>query len=344
MPNVELASNSSAVAGKWVPYYFKPFMLGRVDDGLNSTDGGIYITQTAGGTDAVFSDGACFSSHNCSYYYTIEVLNTSTDGFKVTKYSLNDTEIETIWAGLPSYQWDATNLSASSDMWITIDIGVAVRIHSFTDSDVGDIYKITLPTFEQMEKRKIYHGGFATFIKMPDTPVTAYHTDIIPMNLKDKSISVSFNPAFYVSSGTGGSTGALGLASSSEDIAGNQGISLSFAWNVNPSGVHAEGSGDTSYSWASGETWSYGSNLVNDANPSGLVAGPVVADDFPTHIATSITDTIASSDVTGTAQTANATTSGRAGHAKIRAEYWNSTGTEMVAAANQFWPLILTFY
>ena len=168
MANVTLASNYKGAVGKWVPYYYKPFQLGMVDTGVGSTDGEIYITQTAGGTDGVVSMGVCTSSYNCGFYYTIEVTSTALDSFIVHKYTLDDTLIDTIYASPTVYDWDL-HLQYSL---ITIDVGVAVNFTHLSSGEDGDIYKISLPTFDQMERRKIYHGGYAAFLRMP------YYEDI----------------------------------------------------------------------------------------------------------------------------------------------------------------------
>ena len=69
-----LASNYKGMAGKWLPYYFNPFQLGRQSDGNGSTDGRIYITQTTGTSTEAFR-GSCTSDFNCDYYYTINCNN-----------------------------------------------------------------------------------------------------------------------------------------------------------------------------------------------------------------------------------------------------------------------------
>ena len=336
------ASNASAVVGKWVPYYHKPFQLGRIADGLNSTDGGIYITKTAGSGSGL-TNGVCFSSHNCGHYYEVEIEHTVSDKFLVYKYDLEDRLIDTIIAGGTSgspYYWDTTNLTESFKLTITIDIGVAIHWASTTLGTDGDRYRINLPTFDQMEKRKIYHGGWATFLKMPHDVSTAYHSEIVPQILQDKSVVMSFNPPIYKAEGVNGSTGALSACNSTENISGNQGISVAFAWNVNPSGIHGTASSSGSFGWAANETWGYGTALINDSNPGGTYG---VDADFPVHVAAAGSDTSGIS-TTGTSQTANATMSGRAGHLKIRTEFLPAAGGEAVLAENQYWPCILTIY
>jgi hypothetical protein len=338
MGDVIRASNSGVKVGRWLPYYYKPFQLGRTDDGNYSTDGNTYITQTDGGSDATVGQGVCFDSHNCNFYYLIEFTNTSTDSYKVLKYDLNDNLIDTIYAsydGSSYYDWD----TVIAKSWVTIDIGVAVKISSVSTAEDGDIYKVTLPSYDTMERRKIYHGGYSTYLQLPVTEDTSYHSEIIPTNLKDKSISIAFNPMIYDPEGSLASHGALSAASSAEDNAGNGAVSLSLAWNLNKDGAHATAASNGAYSWATNETWSFGSSVFGDSNTVGNTT--LSQNDFPTHTNLPASDTTGASNTTGTAQTLNATVSGRAGFAKIRTEHVQGTGTPFIAAANQFWPCIL---
>ena len=57
MAAVTTASNIGNIVGKWVPYYFKPFLLGRATDGVGSTDGETYITKTVGDATVVSCNG-----------------------------------------------------------------------------------------------------------------------------------------------------------------------------------------------------------------------------------------------------------------------------------------------
>ena len=63
---VTTASNISNTVGKWVPYYHKPFNLGRLDNGALATDGEIHITQTTGDSGVIMS-GFCNSSANSNF-------------------------------------------------------------------------------------------------------------------------------------------------------------------------------------------------------------------------------------------------------------------------------------
>jgi hypothetical protein len=338
MGDVIRASNSGAKVGKWFPYYYKPFQLGRTEDGVGSTDGNIYITQTEGGSDGTIGNGVCFDSHNCNFYYLVEFTSSATDLFKVEKYNFDDRLVETIYASYDGsyYDWDITYLDKQ---WITIDIGVAIEVVSKSTAEDGDIYKVTLPSYDTMERRKIYHGGYATYLQVPVTEDTSYHSEIIPANLKEKSISIAFNPMMYEPEGSLGSHGALNAVTSTEDTYGNGAISLSLAWNSNKDGAHATASSDGAYSWATNETWSYGSQVFEDVNTAGNVS--TGTNDFPVHLNLPASDTTPSSYNSGTAQTLNASVSGRAGFAKIRTEYVQGTGGPFIAAANQYWPCIL---
>jgi hypothetical protein len=319
-----LASNSSQIAGKWFPYYHKPFILGRVGDGQGSTDGNTYIEQTAGGADNTILNGICFSSHNCGYYYRVVFKNSSTDEFLVEKYDLKDNLIDSIEA-TSGYNWD---LIGGVGL-ITIDIGVAIYFASSTTAEALDNYKITLPSADTMDRRKIYHGGYSTFMRMPATEGISHHSDIIPCDLKNKNISVSFNTPMFQHIGSGKT---LEAAISREDSMGNLAVSASLEWNINPDGANSNVA-VANYGWDSGETWSLGTQSAYDVDPNS---------DFPIHAHLSSSDLSTSSPVSGTFQTQNIQVSGRAGHAKFRLEFEPGTGGPAILANNQFWPVILT--
>tara|TARA_R110002020_G_scaffold193720_1_gene394257 strand:+ start:549 stop:1520 length:972 start_codon:yes stop_codon:yes gene_type:complete len=318
-----IASNTSEVAGKWVPYYYKPFRLGRIGDGLTSTDGNIYITQT-NGSGGPLNNGLCFSSHNCGFYYIVTITNTSTDAFSVKKYDLNDNLIDTIEASA-GYDWDAGTVGL-----YTIDIGVGIYLNSGTSGSINDTYKITLPSVDTMKRRRIYHGGYATFMKIPEFEAISYHSDIIPCDLKGKNITVSINPPIYPS--TGVIAKQLLFAHSEEDSIGNRAISALLEWNTNPQGGHSNVA-VAAYAWHADETWALGSLAIYDIDPNM---------DFPQHAHLPASDVSPALDTTGTSQAANVTMSGRAGHAKIRLEYEEGTGSSAMQANNQFLPIILT--
>ena len=312
-----LASNVNGVAGKWNPYYYKPFVLGRVDDGT------VHITQIERGADGTIKNGVCNSSHNCEFYYIVTFKNTSTDAFIVKKYDLNDNLVDTIEAS-EGYNWD---LSGGTGL-VTIDIGVSIYFGSATTAEADDSYKITLPSFDAMERRKIYHGGYSTFMRMPHFEEVSVHSDIIPCNLKNKSITVSFNPPVL----DYGASFALEGCHSEEDAAGNYAVSAMLEWNINPDGANSNVAVGT-YGWHADETWSLGSEAVHDVSP---------VLDFPMHSQLPASDLATSSRVSGTGQTQNVQVAGRAGHAKFRLEYEEGSGGSALMAYNQFWPVILT--
>ena len=195
--NVTTASNISNTVGKWEPYYYKPFSLGRTDDGSESSDGNIYITQTTG-TSSQSLSASCTSSVNCNFYYTLTFLDTGAPGagsafFYVTKYTLNHREVDTIFASETGPSDDGKWWYTSSFYTITIDVGVNVLFPIMNVHD-DDVYKITLPSTDTMDKRRIYHGGYSSFLRMPETEGKAYHSDIIPTSLNGKNLTVLFNP------------------------------------------------------------------------------------------------------------------------------------------------------
>ena len=320
-----LASNTESIANKWLPYYWKPFVLGRSGDGVGSTDSGTYITDMVAGGGPI-GNGVCFSSHNCGYYYIVEFESTATDAFSVKKYDLDDNLIDDIEATTGEY-WDAT----VDDTLISIDIGVAIYFNSLTSASDGDKFKITLPSTDTMDRRKIYHGGYSTFMKVPETEAISYHSDIIPCNLKGRNITVSLNPPLALISNA---YKPLSVAHSEESSNANYAISCLLEWNVNPKGGHS-GVAVADYGWHADETWQLGTVAHYDIDPKA---------DFPVsaHLPSSdLTSGGADPMLTGTTQNLNTQVAGRAGHAKIRLEYEAGDGSPSILAHNQFWPLIL---
>ena len=327
-----LASNITGAVGKWNPYYFKPFMLGRQGDGSGSTDGHTYISQTAGDS-GVSLEGSCTDSYNCGFYYILEWLAVSTSRyFWVLKYDLNDNLIDTIYAS--GNTSNSRFWSASATKTITIDIGVNISFSTVSGFETGDKYKITLPSLSKMNKMKLYHGGYSSFLRMPETEGKAYHSDIIPTNLKGKNITVVFNAPMGFHTIAEASQG-LSVAFSRADELGNAAVSLELEWNVDKDSATSDGAGNTSYQWDSEETWQLGTIFANDVDPFTTGA------DFPLAGQAPASDLQPAVNVTGDVQAINVTTSGRAGHAKIRTEYMTGDGSPKINAFNQFWPVIL---
>ena len=232
------ASNASGIVGKWFPYYYKPFYLGNATDGVGSTDGAKYISQTTG-TSALLVEGSCTHSYNCNFYYELVIVTDSSDFFYIKKYDLSGTLIDTIYASTTS--GDGRYWSDAGVGSYTIDAGVNITIPHTTNFDNGDVYKITLPTYEEMERRKIYHGGFSTFMQLAETEGKAYHSEIIPKNLKGKGISLIWNPpnpcgALETVPLPGQATGLMGCMSR-EDEGGNKACSIFLEWNSDRDGV-----------------------------------------------------------------------------------------------------------
>jgi hypothetical protein len=325
MGNVLIASNANSVANKWVPYYWKTFNLGRRGDGNGSTDGNTYITQEVG-TSAVAMTGFCTSSHNCGYYYMLIFGSVGAqDSFWVDKYDLNDNLIDTIYASDSSGDGRYWNKTSSI---ITIDIGVIVNIASDSSYDDGDKYKITLPSSDTMDKRKIYHGGYSTFMRMPYTEGIIYHSDVIPCNLKNKGMNI--NLGTYLPSEK-----SVTIASSKEDTVGNKAVTLGLEWNVEPKATHSNVAVDINYVDFTAEKWQLGTIFHPDIDPSSTT-------DIRANTHASVSDMTPSIATTGDNSPLNATVSGRAGHAKMYLAYNTGAGSPTISAYNQFWPVILT--
>tara|TARA_R100000808_G_scaffold16583_1_gene37373 strand:+ start:1325 stop:2341 length:1017 start_codon:yes stop_codon:yes gene_type:complete len=338
MATATLASNIGGMAGKWLPYYFKPFLLGRYSDGQGSTDGGTYITQTTGTSNEALR-GSCTSDFNCAYYYTITFSSTSK--FQVKKYDLNDNLIDTICASATSGDgryWDMVSALASDKNHYTIDIGVNIYIPVANAFDLGDVYKITLPTFEQMQTRKIYHGGYSAFLRMPWTENTATNSDILPSNLDNKTISMVFNPPLGMVSTIEGY--GLALCASDEDSGGNSAVSANLTLSVNESASNAIAADTgTAYTWASGEEWALSTTLASDLDPT-----HDTSEDFPAVGIAPAGDTVAASATTGELQGLPLTCSLKGGYQKIRLSYESGSGSTRITAYNQFWPIILLIH
>ena len=326
-----LASNHTAMAGKWLPYYFKPFMLGRQGTGVDSTDGETYITQTTGSSnEAMF--GSCTSDHNCGFYYTLTFINTY--NFYVIKYDLNDNLIDTIYASATSGDgryWHT--LTANNNETITIDIGVNVHIADVDGFSTSDVYKITLPSAEVMRRRRIYHGGYSTFMRLPETEDISYHSDIIPTNLKGRNITMLMNPPTGITPVT--ASKGLMAQNSKADVSGNNAVSAFFESSVDASASHSAAGGSASFGWASGEEWPLGNLLANDLDPT-------VSDaDFPTIAQVPASDVSSDNTTTGTIQSHQLICSSKSGYVKLKLAYLDGSGGPAVLAYNQFWPIIL---
>ena len=327
-----LASNINEAANKWVPYYWKTFNLGRATTGSGSTDGETYITQTTGDSNQAMQ-GFCVSSHNCGYYYTLTFGSTGGDYFYIKKYTLDDTLVDTIYAS-------ETGESDDGKWWakiaraITIDIGVVVYIFTASGYEDGDVYKITLPSVDTMDRRRIWHGGYSTFMRMPYTEGIVYHSDIIPCNLKDKSMNVNLG-AYFTNDISLDAYDTLLLGQSLEDTTGNSAVTCGLEWSLNPDAAHSNVAVDVTGVNFAVENWELGTIFYNDISP-------IVVADVRINTHASSTDVTPADANTGAISTLNTSVSGRAGHAKIYLAYNAGAGSSTIAAYNQFWPIIIT--
>jgi hypothetical protein len=247
---------------------------------------------------------------------------------------LNDNLVDTIYASETGESdngkwWNKSNLTK------TIDIGVIVNFKSTTDYDTGDVYKITLPSEDTMDRRRIYHGGYSTFIRMPYTEGIVYHSDIIPCDLKGKSMNINLGCYLTGESGPSTAQAVLTTAVSKEDSVGNQAVTAGLEWNVEPEAVHSNVAVDVTGVDFSVEKWQLGTIFYNDINPSTYV-------DLSVNTHAPISAMTPSAYTTGATSALNTTVSGRAGHAKIYLAYNTGAGSSTINAYNQFWPVTIT--
>ena len=332
MANVTLASNSGGRAKIWKPYSHKPLYLGST--GTAAPDGTTYVTQTTG-SSGFRIDALCIDEYNCDFYYE---LTFSTSGisrcFYVNKYSLGGTLVDTIFASDTSGNgrfWAVNVLQ--DDMIITIDIGVVIKLEDISDIVATDVIRINMPSSSTMRARRLYHGGYTAYIRMPETENKAYRSDIIPTSLLNRNITLlsgmasPFKEHAVFASSANQDKPLLQLASL-EDVLGNSAVTVGLEWNIDPQGAETVKASGTDYEqvWAE-ETWQMGTHFAFDVDPI-LITGPILA-------------SAASSDSTQaqTVTNRNATTvSGRAGHARIKYEYMTGTGSPKIHAFNQWFP------
>lgn len=334
------ASNISAAEGKWNPYYYKPFNLGS--NLVTAEDGLTYVRRhdkTGGITPAI---SACQTSdHNCAYSYRLEFTTATVDKFTVKKYYKAPTwrdgsyvgdEIDEIIAsgtpGVNEHEWLAT-----TDGPIYIDIGVKVTFNSETSFTSSHVYQIDTATREDMEKKKIWHGGYSTWLRLPENEGKSYKTDIIPMVLINRNLS------FLINQGSDNSAIALGSAIgcfSAEDTTTNARVSVSLEWSVNKDAVNQSTAMSTANDFVAHHGWVHGTEFADDLS---LVNFTDLTD---MYFSSPAGDTQGSGS-TGTTQGYNGGVSGRAGYARVVFQHKSDAiaHNDAELARNQFFPIIL---
>ena len=336
MPSLLTSGNVSGMNGKWLPYIYKPFFLG-VFSATDATgdDGETYISRTdSTGSGDVAIAAICTSTHNCGYYYRLAFTHASNDLFIVGKYNSNGDLIETIFA---------SDTSGNGRYWqvkigyVTIDIGVHVYFPTSTGFASGDTYQIQLPSVQIMEQNRFYHGGYSTFLRLPYTEDIAFHSELIPADLKNRNITFLLGQKLPITKArVAAKMSHILSVPSLEDPFGNSAVSLALEWNVKKDGIHAssDAAGSVADAWGGGETWSLGTLVVDDVDTSTSVDVPALG-----HSPSS--DVTANTYISGESQILNTTVSGRAGTAAVRLAYFAGIGTPPINAYNQFWPITI---
>ncbi len=337
MANTTIATNAEGIAGKWVPYYYKPYNLGSTDTA--APDGTTYIEAEVGDAEIY---GECTSSYNCGYYYKLYCSAVGGSRFFfIKKYNeADDSLVDTIYA---------SGVSGNARYWgpiytdyvYTIDVGVVINFNRQTgsghntDIDNSDIYEIRLPSKEIMERQRMYHGGYSTFLRNANVADTNTYTEVIPSNLKGKNISLAVGGPFSNRASYLGEKGLVLMNSYEGPDAGNHGQSLFIEWNFDIYGA-TSALYPNATSWQSGETWQLGTQLFADLNYNRTLAL-----DSPGYTSISAEDVTGITTHTGGIASHNITVSGRAGHARLKIGFLDDGGTECICAANQFIPIIL---
>jgi len=337
MGDVLTSSNSSGMNGKWLPYIYKPFFLGEFSaTDATGDDGETYITRTdSTGSADVAVAAICTSTHNCGYWYELKFAHAVLgDSFIVYKYNSNDELIDTIFAS------DTSGLGRYWQVhigYVTIDIGVHVYFPTKTGFALDDTYKITLPSLQTMEKHRLYHGGYSTFLRLPYTEDIAFRSEPIPTGLENRNITFLLGQKLPTTKArVAAKMSPLMSGVSLEDVLGNSAVSLALEWNVKQDGAYgtSDRAGSVADAWGGGETWSLGTLVVDDIDPLTSTDTPAIG-----HSPSS--DVTADTYTSGENQILNTTIAGRAGTAAVRLAYFEGVGSPKINAYNQFWPLTI---
>ena len=334
------AQNYTSRVNKWKPYLNKPFYLGSVNN-ADGEDGGKYIIdeslRLSGGS---FSDtnmkAYCDDESNSSNAYLIQIHKTSNETrFLVRKFdtsgaAASDVDGEDIWASSDSGDgryWYIGDPGASGTSvlgrWITIDVGVYIQLWGDPNSySTSDRYILRMPDckggvkwtagseegIQSMRKRRLYFGGFHSYLQLPTSEGDAFHRDIIPSSLKGKGVTCIFGKQF----------------------------SVSFEWSADKDAANSHNAGSVTYNWGLGEKWPSGNLMVNDVDPSDIL-NPTLR----TMVVNVPKIDNSGGLFTGTVQTFNVSTFSKGGHAKIRTEFFTGVGSTNIQSHNQYWPCTL---
>ena len=356
------ASNYKARANKWKPYMHKNFYLGTTMN-TDGEDGGGYIWDPLNRTQPTMK-AYCDDDLNSTFCYRIifNVVAGGGYGFTVKKYRdvvrafLDVLEEDTIYASATSGNgryWeikDSTGITDTRGSWVTIDIGVHIQIEGdVSDYTIGDYYVLRMPDCEadgtnfiagseegidSMKKRRLYFGGYHTYLQLPTEEGTAFHSDIIPHNLTGKNLTCIFGKIFSTDTGHSSWHDTLRGCFSMADDTGNSAVSVYLEWSANKDAATSSNAGSTAYSWGTDEEWMLGTAFAVDIDPSTSLN----PEDRMIHVNAPGGDTDASITTTGTLQVLNVQTFGRAGYSRIRTSFDTGTGSSTMQAHNQFWP------
>ena len=353
MAIVELASNYKTGLG-WKPYYHKSFSLGSVEGASEviGEDGNQYVTRV----DDPLISGTMPNVHavqesdiNCGYLYVLEFTSSSvagglTDSFIIEKWSLSNNRrplriIDVIIGSdlINQYKWRCTDGNP-----FYIDIGVKVYFGSDNTFATGMQCQIFTTTKEEMDKKKVWHGGYATWLRLPQNEGVIHRTPMIPTTLKNRAFTCIINAYGTNDFIANNSIKAPAIAClSEEDISTNARLAAGLEWNVNVDG-HSDSSATMSTDYTFGETdvgdantWQAGSEFIDDNDMLTATTFPSISH-YPAE--TPVVD-----KATGTNQLLNVEAAGKAGFARVAFQHKHDAiqHNDVELARNQFWSIVV---
>ena len=259
--------------------------------------------------------------------------------YKYTKATSSETTtvgslVDTIYAsgtiGGTLYKWRAQDSNP-----LYIDIGIKIMLESDTTFSSNQVYQITPASIEEMAKKKIWHGGYATWLRLPPEEDTRFYTDDIPMTLINRNLTFSINQGEYRAPTSGGS--AIGCFST-EDTTTNTRISIGLEWNIK----NVKDRTDTNKAMHTDDDFipdqdsQAGTQFASDLSSRDSV-------DLGEMVFHSPSDDVTGSGDTGTTQEYNYSLSGRAGYARLMFQHQRDdvAHNDAELARNQFLPIVL---
>lgn len=360
MPVIEttLTDNKNLGTKVWYPFYFNRYDLGNAYDGssfTNAEDGMKHVynlTEALSGGSTVGMGASQDSDINCNKIYDIDFTDSgglNADAFVVHKSdnigTIEDPVTgdyrERIYArlspGTTSYwPWEARRTGT-----ISIDVGVYIMIPDEAAFNSADEYRIITSTKEEIDKKKLWHGGYSTFLQLPNQEGASNSTSIIPADLRGKQITVAINMGDRKLTVPSSNSSPVVAAKVFNTVGYENRLTVNLEWNVNseaPDNGVAAGDDSLDYRFPPGakNTWQIGPiqwSEKDTTSSSDMLSEPV----------TTIPASIAGGGTTGTTQTYNVSASGKLGFPRFVAQFNTDIVpySDFFIADNQYIKLII---